>query len=187
MLKSARVFSSKQVFTSFRDYRKVSCRLGEHFLDHRQPPSVLLFSAGVYCKCWFWETWQSDWLLQTQEWFVTSGICGRCGHCVDTAPGLAPTLGQLLCRPSSLTAPTPAIRLSGPLTPSHPSPLTRMDKSSWGWFPEEGSSVPIPGTPVEGGPHPHRGWGFITEVRVIMVAGGALVPAFRVVSPDKDL
>lgn len=78
----------------------------------------------------------------------------------------------------------PGIRPSGPLTHSHPSPLTRMDKSSWGWFPAEGSSVPV--TPVEGGPHPHRGRGLITEVRVILEAGGASVAAIHMVSPGEQ-
>ena len=119
-----------------------------------------------------------------QERFVTSGVCSRCGHCVDTAPGPAPALGELLCWPSSRAAPIPGIRPSGPLTHSHPSPLTRMDKSSWGWFPAEGSSLPV--TPVEGGPHPHRGRGLITEVRVILEAGGASVAAIHIVSPGEQ-
>ena len=100
------------------------------------------------------------------------------------SPGPAPTLGELLCWPSSRAAPIPGIRPSGPLTHSHPSPLTRMDKSSWGWFPAEGSSLPV--TPVEGGPHPHRGRGLITEVRVILEAGGASVAAIHIVSPGEQ-
>ena len=59
-----------------------------------------------------------------------------------------------------------------------------MDKSSWGWFPAEGSSLPV--TPVEGGPHPHRGRGLITEVRVILEAGGASVAAIHIVSPGEQ-
>lgn len=85
-------------------------------------------------------------VLQTQERLVTSSICGRCSHSVDTAPGPAPTPGKMPCQLSSLAAPIPGISEPGTLWATHPlpSPLTGMEKSSWGWFPEEGSSVPVP-------------------------------------------
>ena len=73
----------------------------------------------------------------------------------------------------------------GPLTHSSPSPLTGMGKSSWCRFPEEGSSVPVPGTPVEGDPSTQR-------LRALHGGAGVhggwrtSVPALCVVSPDEQ-
>ena len=150
MLKSASDFIS--FFTSWETP-------SESFLEIRGafPGSqAALGHYSVYCKWWRWESWQSDSgsYRHRSGLFPAASVAGA-----DTAWTQSPArpLPQASCPAGLPPVPLPLLGSTslgpcGPLTHSSPSPLTGMGKSSWCRFPEEGSSVPVPGTPVEGDP-----------------------------------
>lgn len=117
------------------------------FLGHRHP-WALLISVGVYCQTLVLRA-MAEGLWSYRHRSGSSPAAAVAGAVTPrTQPRPGPHTGRVPCLPALLPGCShpPGISEPGTLWATHPlpSPLTGMDKSSWGWFPEEGSSVPVP-------------------------------------------